>query len=96
MASRQPGPREIAAVLVGCTGFSPLSHRLPRQIRPRCGARCRGSLPFDAEPTGLGPRWTAFVAFLAVRTKDSVRDIAALVHDVFGVPMATGSIIACE
>lgn len=62
----------------------------------RCGVRTRAALP-EGVPTGaFGPRLQALVASFTGVYRLSKRTTEDLLEDVFDVPMALGSVTACE
>jgi transposase len=62
----------------------------------RCGGVTRGAIPADVAASCLGPRLSAAVGLLGGAMKGSKRDIAAMVGDVLGCPVAVGSVSARE
>jgi transposase len=81
---------EIPRVLATATEY-----RLHR-LRCRCGAITAASLP-DGVPLGhFGPRLCALVATLTTVTRIPKRPARQLLWDLFGVPLALGSVSKCE
>jgi len=69
-------------------------HRLMGVRCPVCGARTRAELPADVSRGAFGPRLEAAVTTLAVRNRVSRRDTLELMGELFGCPLATGTIDA--
>lgn len=61
-----------------------------------CGEMTRAELPDGVHPGGFGPRLVATIALLSGAYRMSKRLTVALLADLFEIPIATGSIIACE
>jgi transposase len=70
-------------------------HRVHR-LRCACGAVSSGDLPWAIESSHFGPRLTALIAVFAGCYRLSHRNIQQILSDVFGVPMAMGSVSAQE
>ena len=68
-------------------------HRLHRLRCPACAAQTRAQLPAHVPRAAFGPRLQAAVATLAVRNRVSRRDTVELMRELFGVELATGSIV---
>jgi transposase len=59
---------------------------------PTCQTRVVADRPQDAPPGAFGPRATALIALLHGRYRLSDRETAAVLADVFGLPLSLGSI----
>jgi transposase len=69
-------------------------HRLQRLCCPYCGRTVRGELP-AAVPRGcFGPKLEAAIASLTVRNRLSRRQLVELLEELFGCPIAVGTIDA--
>lgn len=73
-----------------------VEHRLHALRCPLCTHVTRAALPAQVSRSGFGPRLTALVAMLSVAFRLGKREVVALLAAVFGVPMALGSVSACE
>jgi transposase len=62
----------------------------------RCGAVTRGMIPREIAASTFGARLSAAVAILGASVKGSKRDVAMLLADVLGSPIALGSVCARE
>jgi transposase len=62
----------------------------------RCGATTQAALPADVPAGAFGPRLQARVALCTGLYRLSRRTTAGLLEDLFGVPLALGSVTACE
>lgn len=72
-------------------------HQFPTVTCPLCQTPVRAPRPPDVPPGAFGPQVTALVGMLHGRYRLSDRETAALLHDVFGLPMGLGSVPAlCE
>ncbi len=72
-------------------------HQFPTVACPHCQAAVRAPHPPDVPPGAFGPQVAALVALLHGRYRLSDREIATLLHDVFGLPISLGSVPAlCE
>lgn len=69
-------------------------HRLHRVRCPACARETRAELPAELAGSAFGPRLQAAVATLAVRNRVSRRDTVELVGELFGCPLASGTIDA--
>ena len=63
---------------------------------PHCGAVTRAVPPPTMPPLGYGPRAVGITNLLHGRGKLSDRDTAAIMQDVFALPMADGTVTAVE
>ena len=61
-----------------------------------CGETTRAELPADVNPGGFGPRLVATIALLSGAYRMSKRLTVALLANLYGIPIALGSITACE
>jgi transposase len=69
-------------------------YRLERLRCPDCGRRPRAELPAEVSAGAFGPRFEAAVTTLAVRNRVSRRDTVELMGELFGAPVATGTVDA--
>jgi transposase len=69
-------------------------HRLQRVRCPDCGRTTRAELPPGVPAGCFGPKLQAAVAALTVRNRLSRRQLAELIEELFGCPIATGTIDA--
>lgn len=67
-------------------------HQFPAVACPACQARVRVPRPPDVPPGAFGPQVTALVALLHGRYRLSDRETAAVLADLFGLPIGSGSI----
>jgi transposase len=65
-------------------------------LRCRCGATTRATLPPGVPAGAFGPRLQALVAVCTGVYHLSRRTTAGLLHDLFGVDLALGSVTTCE
>ena len=64
---------------------------------PACAATTRATLPPAVPPTLLGPRATSLIALLHGRYRLSMREVVAVLADLWHLPLALGSVAAsCE
>jgi transposase len=61
-----------------------------------CGQITRGVIPADIQASVSGSRLTALIGFLSASMKGSRRDVAQLLGEVLGCPIALGSVLARE
>jgi transposase len=61
---------------------------------PVCATTTRASLPPAVPPTRLGPRITSLIGLLHGRYRLSMREVVALLADLWHVPLALGSVAA--
>jgi transposase len=69
-------------------------HRFPTVTCPQCARPVTAAPPPELPPGAFGPHLTALVALLHGRYRLSARECAALLGEVFGVPLALGTIPA--
>jgi transposase len=69
-------------------------HRLQRVCCPDCGRRVRAELPAGVPRSCFGPKLEAAIASLTVRNRLSRRQLVELMEELFGCPIATGTIDA--
>jgi len=69
-------------------------HRLHRVCCPDCGRTVRAELPVGVPRGCFGPKLEAAVAALTVRNRLSRRQLAELLEELFGCPIAVGTIDA--
>src|SRR6266542_4019023 len=69
-------------------------HRLRRVCCPDCGRTVRAELPVGVPRGCFGPNLEAAVAALTVRNRLSRRQLAELLEELFGCPIAVGTIDA--
>jgi transposase len=69
-------------------------HRLQRRRCPDCGTATRAELPSGVPAGAFGPRLEAAVATLSVRNRVSRRDTVELIGELFGCPLAAGTVDA--
>jgi transposase len=60
---------------------------------PICGDLATAQRPADVPPGSFGPQTAATVALLHGRYRLSDREIAALLHDLFALPLSLGSVV---
>ena len=61
-----------------------------------CGETTRAELPDGVQPGGFGPRLVATIALLSGAYRMSKRLTVSLLANLYGIPIAVGSITACE
>lgn len=61
-----------------------------------CGETTRAELPEGVQPGAFGPRLIATIALLSGAYRMSKRLTVALLANLYGIPIAVGSITACE
>lgn len=61
-----------------------------------CGETTRAELPDGVQPGGFGPRLVATIALLSGAYRMSKRLTVSLLANLYGIPIATGSVTACE
>jgi transposase len=71
-------------------------HHLHAQHCPGCGWATSAQLPGDVPHGAFGPRLVAVTALLSGCYRLSKRTIEEMLHDLFGVSMSLGSVVACE
>ena len=69
-------------------------HRLQRLCCPDCGCTVRAELPAGVPRGSFGPKLEAAIAALTVRNRLSRRQLAELLDELFGCPIAVGTIDA--
>lgn len=69
-------------------------HRLQRVCCPSCGRTVRAELPAGVPRGCFGPKLEAAIAALTVRNRLSRRQLVELMDELFGCPVATGTIDA--
>jgi transposase len=69
-------------------------HRLQRVCCPGCGCTVRAELPVGVPRGCFGPKLEAAIAALTVRNRLSRRQLVELLDELFGCPVATGTIDA--
>jgi transposase len=69
-------------------------HRLQRICCPGCGRTVRAELPAGVRRGCFGPKLEAAVAALTVRNRLSRRQLVELLDELFGCPIAVGTIDA--
>jgi transposase len=69
-------------------------HRAHAVSCPDCGKRTRAVLPAEVAASAFGPRLQAAIALLSVRNRVSRRDVSELSGELFGCPIAVGSVDA--
>jgi len=69
-------------------------HRLQRVCCPGCGCTVRAELPAGVPRGCFGPKLEAAIAALTVRNRLSRRQLVELMDELFGCPVATGTIDA--
>jgi transposase len=69
-------------------------HRLQRLCCPDCGRSVRGELPAGVPCGCFGPKLEAAIASLTVRDRLSRRQLVELLEELFGCPIAVGTIDA--
>ena len=73
-----------------------IEHRQHARQCPCCRAVTRAALPPDVPQGAFGPHTEALVGHLTGSLHASKRTAAAAMQDLFGVPMSTGAVTACE
>ncbi len=69
-------------------------HRLQRVCCPDCGCTVRAELPAGVPRGCFGPKLEAAIAALTVRDRLSRRQLVELIEELFGCPIAVGTIDA--
>jgi transposase len=69
-------------------------HRLQRLWCPDCGRVVRAKLPVGVPPGCFGPKLEAAIAALTVRNRLSRRQLVELLNELFGCPIAVGTVDA--
>jgi hypothetical protein len=69
-------------------------HRLQRVCCPDCGRTVRAELPVGVSRGWFGPKLEAAIDSLTVRNRLSRRQVVELMEELFGCPMAVGTIDA--
>jgi len=69
-------------------------HRLQRVCCPDCGRTVRAELPTSVPRGCFGPKLEAAIASLTVRNRLSRRQLVELMEELFGCPIAVGTIDA--
>jgi transposase len=69
-------------------------HRLQRLCCPGCGRTVRAELPAGVPRGCFGPKLEAAIASLTVRNRLSRRQLVELMEELFGCPVAVGTIDA--
>jgi transposase len=69
-------------------------HRLQRLCCPDCGRTVRAELPTEVPRGCFGPKLEAAIAVLTVRNRLSRRQLVELMEELFGCPIAVGTIDA--
>jgi transposase len=69
-------------------------HRLQRVCCPECGRTVRAELPAGVPRGCFGPKLEAAIASLTVRNRLSRRQLVELTDELFGCPIAVGTIDA--
>src|SRR5579859_100626 len=67
-------------------------HRYHTVVCPHCQQSVRAARPAEVPPGAFGPQLTALAGLLHGRYRLSAREIVALLGDVFGIPVALGSV----
>ena len=62
----------------------------------RCGSVTRGIIPADIAASVTGARLTAMIGLLSASMKGSRRDVARVLGEALGFPIAVGSVLARE
>lgn len=62
----------------------------------QCGQITRGVIPAEIQASVSGSRLTALMGFLSASMKGSRRDVAQMLSEVLGCPIALGSVLARE
>jgi len=92
MASGPPARHQVVELPPLAVEVS--EHRLQRVRCPDCGRTTRAELPPGVPAGCFGPKLQAAVAALTVRNRLSRRQLAQLMEELFGCPIATGTIDA--
>jgi transposase len=71
-----------------------VEHRLQRVCCPECGCTVRAELPVGVRRGCFGPKLEAAIAALTVRNRLSRRQLVELLEELFGCPIAVGTIDA--
>jgi hypothetical protein len=71
-------------------------HRCHGRHCPACGRLTWASLPPEVSPSGQGPRLEAVVGLLTGAYRVSRRGAAALVRDLWGVPLCAATVSRIE
>jgi len=70
-----------------------MEHRYHQVTCPHCGAEVQAERPADVPPGAFGPGVVALVGLLHGRYRCSVREIVALLLDIFHLPISPGAVI---
>lgn len=97
----QPGPDDPAPFRHQITELAPrlitvTEHQAHARRCPACGHLNRAALPAEVGRHAFGPRLTATVGYLSGRAHLSKRQSEELFETLLGVPIALGSVSACE
>ena len=93
----RPGPNDPEPTWHQVAELPPLAARVPEyrghaRTCPRCGTLNHAPLPAELRRHSVGPRLTAFLAYLAGCHHVSTRGLEELAEDAFGVPLALGTV----
>lgn len=80
---------EVPSIVVAVT-----EHRAHALRCRGCGKSTRAELPSEVASSAFGPRLQAAIALLSVRNRISRRDASELCEELFGTPLAVGSVDA--
>ena len=70
-----------------------VEHRSWQKICPQCEAKCPGNFPAHiTAPVQYGPNVMALVSYLSVSQYIPHRRIAAMINDLFSIPISEGSV----
>jgi transposase len=95
-AEREPGeePARHQVVELPALAVEISEHRLQRISCPDCGRIVRAELPAGVPRGCFGPKLEAAIASLTVRNRLSRRQLVELMEELFGCPVAVGTIDA--
>ena len=93
----RPGPNDPEPTWHQVAELPPLAARVTEyrghaRTCPRCGTLNHAPLPAELRRHSVGPRLTAFLAYLAGCHHVSTRGLEELAEDAFGVPLALGTV----
>jgi transposase len=93
----RPGPNDLEPTWHQVAELPPLAVRVTEyrghsRSCPRCGTLNHAPLPAELRRHSVGPRLTAFLAYLAGCHHVSTRGLEELTEAAFGVPLALGTV----
>jgi transposase len=79
---------ELAAIIT--------EHQGHARTCPSCGTRTRAAIPAEVRQSAFGPRLSGVLVYLGGVLQGSRRGVAEVINDIFGVPIALGSVCLRE